>query len=111
MEPVTLTYIAIMAAIALCIIVIISSIIIISTIRKIRSDLQNIWHNCQPFQMAQAYEFIGEKEKAVQCYKETLFNVVHRKFRIPKMSKKLQVDYLESKIISLGGKLPDQAMN
>jgi hypothetical protein len=111
MEPDAFTYIAFVAAVALCITVLISSIIIISTIRKIRTDLQNIWHNCQPFQLAQAYEFIGEKDKAVQCYKETLFNVVHRKFRIPKMSRKLQVDYLESKIISLGGKLPDHDIN
>jgi hypothetical protein len=111
MEPSTITLIAILAVIALSILVLIGSIMIISIIRKIRSDLQNIWHNCQPFQMAQAYEFMGEKEKAVQCYKETLFNVVHRKFRIPKMSRKLQVDYLESKIISLGGKLPDQTIN
>jgi len=59
--------------------------------------------------MAQAYEYMGEKEKAIQCYKETLFNVLHRKFRIPKMNKKLQIDYLASKIISLGGKLPDEA--
>ena len=108
MEPVTLNYIAILAAVVIIIILVTCSLILISNTIKIRKDLDNIWHNCQPFQMAQSFEFMGEKEKAILCYKETLFNVVHRKFRIPKMSKKLQIDYLESKIIALGGKLPDE---
>jgi hypothetical protein len=108
MEPVTFTNIAVLVAVVLIIILLTCSIILVSNTIKIRRDLDNIWHNCQPFQMAQSFEFMGEKEKAILCYKETLFNVVHRKFRIPKMSKKLQIDYLESKIIALGGKLPDE---
>lgn len=108
MEQVTFTYMALGVAAVLIIIILISSIILISNTKKIRKDLDNLWHNCQPFQMAQAFEYMGEKEKAILCYKETLFNVVHRKFRIPKMNKKLQIDYLESKIIALGGKLPGE---
>jgi hypothetical protein len=105
-ERVTLAYIAILLIIMLIVIIVTTSILIYHT-KKIRKDLDHLWHNSQPFQMAQAFEFMGEKEKAIQCYKETLFNVIHRKFRIPKMSRKLQVDYLESKIIALGGRLPD----
>lgn len=108
MEPITLAFIAVLAAAILIIIILTSSIILISNTKRIRKDLDNIWNNCQPFQMAQTFEFMGEKEKAIQCYKEALFNVVHGKFRIPKMGKKLQIDYLESKIIALGGKLPDE---
>jgi biopolymer transport protein ExbB/TolQ len=110
-EQNTVIYIAIGAIVVLIITILISSIILISNTRRIRRDLDNLWHNCQPFQMAQAFEYMGEKEKAILCYKETLFNVVHRRFRIPKMNKKLQIDYLESKIISLGGKLPDSEYN
>jgi hypothetical protein len=102
------TYIAATFAVVLIIILLTSSIILISNTKKIRKDLDNIWNNCQPFQMAQTFEFIGEKEKAILCYKETLYSVVQGKFRIPRMSKKLQIDYLESKILALGGKLPDE---
>jgi len=102
------TYIAVLVAVVLIIVILTSSIILISNTKRIRKDLDNIWHNCQPFQMAQTFEFIGEKEKAILCYKETLYSVVHGKFRIPKMPKKLQIDYLESKILALGGKLPDE---
>jgi hypothetical protein len=107
-ESLTFTYIALGAVVVLIIILLISSVILISNTKRIRKDLDNLWHNSQPFQMAQAFEYMGEKEKAILCYKETLFNVINRKFKIPKMNKKLQIDYLESKIIALGGKLPDE---
>jgi hypothetical protein len=106
--PNTLTYFALAFALILIVIVLTCFIILIYHTRRIRKNLDNIWRNCQPFQMAQAFEFMGEKEKAVMCYKETLYNVLNRKFRIPKISKKLQIDYLESKIVALGGKLPDE---
>jgi len=105
-ERITIPYLAILVA-AILFVIIVTSSILIYQIKKIRRNLDNIWHNCQPFQMAQAFEFMGEKEKAIMCYKETLYNVIHRKFRIPKMGKKIQIDYLTSKILSLGGKLPD----
>jgi hypothetical protein len=108
MEPVVYGYIADVALFLLCILVTTSSIILIINVRKIRKDMHNIWLNSQPFQMARIYEFMGEKDKAVQCYKETLFNVIHKRYSIPGMKRKLQIDYLESKIVALGGRLPDE---
>ena len=107
MDPDVITYIQVSAIILVCIMVIISSIITISNIVKIRKDMHQIWLNSQSFQMARMYEFMGENDKAVLCYKETLFNVINKKYRIPKMNKKLQVEFLVYKIIRLGGSLPD----
>ncbi len=108
MEQATFYYIIILVLAALCILLVASAVIVIYNARQIRKNLERIWQNSEPFQMAQAYEFMGEKSRAVQCYKETLFNVLHKNFRIPGMSKKLQVDYLESKILALGGELPEE---
>jgi hypothetical protein len=107
MAPIVLNYIAVIATGILCILVLIGFAILITNTRKIRMDMHAIRQNVQPLELAKIYEFLGDKEKAIQCYKETLFNVVFRKYKIPGMKKKLAVDYLESKILSLGGKLPD----
>ena len=108
MGSITFYYVVVVVLVILCIIILVCSLVLISNAKKIRKDLDKIWFNSQPFQMARTYEFMGEKSKAIQCYKETLFNVLHKTYKIPKMNKKLQIDYLESKIISLGGEVPDE---
>jgi hypothetical protein len=103
-----LSYVVDIALCYLCILVTIGFIILIGNVRKTRKDIHYIWLNSQPYQMARIFEFMGEKEKAIQCYKETLFNVVHKRFNIPGMKRKLQIDYLESKIVALGGRLSEE---